>query len=284
MTWNGVPPIVNTPAGAGCEWPLSTAACTYPESPTNDELDMIDWTQQMAIEIVWAASGRQFGMCRNTYRPCEAGCEAAPAIDAWSLVAGGAWFGWDPGAGTLFTSLRCGCGRIGCGCTRLESIELWHTRVRQIDEVQIDGVILDPTSYRLVRSGGRWLLARTDGDVWPACQDWEVANGEVGSWSVTLVHGRAVPYGGRVAAGVLASELFLAATCSDACTLPARIQSVTRAGQSIAFLDTMDFLDKGLTGIALVDLWIASVNPKRLQSRGRAYRADDPRRLARLRA
>jgi len=47
-----------------------------------------------------------------------------------------------------------------------------------------------------------------------------------------------------------------------ACSLPERITNVTREGVSWTLLDPLDFLDKGLTGIGSIDLWISRVNGK----------------------
>lgn len=293
--WNDAV-IDNTLPIAGCSWPIieqckpvtgnvqadDDSAVDVPVDATDPTI--MEWSQQMAIDVMWAASGRQFGLCVGTFRPCrrEACVPAGPMIDMWNLIGNGRSLAWDPWAGSLFAQIGCGC-RGACRCGPLTTLPLWHRRVRQIIEVTIDGVVLPADAYKLRRLDGQWHIVRVDGGVWPECQDWEVDAGQVGSWTVKYAHGTPVPMGGRIAAGVLACEIALAAVSSEDCELPKRVRSVVRAGVSIDFLDPMSFLDQGRTGLEIPDMWLAQVNPKALQRRARVYRADDPRRAARLR-
>lgn len=276
--WNEVV-LDNTPPEAGCSWPV-IYTCAAGSELSESELAVQEWTEQMSIEILWAASGRRFGLCTSTYRPCtRSACVEGPMIDAWSLLGRGGWFTWDPWAGSIFALVNCGC--VGsCECSSVEAFDLWHKRVRAVSEVIIDGVVLDPANYRLSKN----RLIRTDGERWPVCQDANVAAGEVGSMTVTVVHGRPTPMGGRISAGILASELRKACQGDEDCELPRRTQSVTRAGVNVTFLDPMTFLTEGRTGLYEVDAWLHAVNPNRLQRRARVYRHDDPRRRRRTRA
>lgn len=273
--WNDVDPEDESP-DAGCIWPI-----LYPCEVPDDLPDGVqEWSEQMAIEILWAASGRRFGLCTSTYRPCRVGCEVGgPRIDAWNLVASGGWPNRDPWGGSIFALIGCGCSD-NCSCTTLESIDLWHKNVREIIEVTIDGDVLAESAYRLSKN----RLIRVDGESWPACQDWEVDAGAVGSWSVQYVHGTSVPFGGRVAVGILANELRKSVCGDDECELPRRVQTRTHSGVSVAFIDPMTFLADGLTGLYEVDLWIRSVNPNRLLRRPRVHRVDDPARRRSSRA
>lgn len=56
----------------------------------------------------------------------------------------------------------------------------------------------------------------------------------------------------------LANQLMLQQS-GRACELPQRVTSVSRQGVSWSFVDPMDFLDKGLTGIGQVDTWVSLV-------------------------
>jgi hypothetical protein len=275
--WNDVSLAEDAPPEAGCSWPV-VYSCTPAEDAPALDAALVEWTEQMAIEVLWALSGRQFGLCTTTYRPCRrSDCIGGfPYIDAWNLVGRGGSLSFDPWGGSVFAVARCGCGSESCSCTTLESIELWHKRVRAVTEVTIDGVVLDPANYRLSKN----RLLRTDGEAWPSCQDWEVDLGQPGSWGVTVVHGRTVPIGGRVSAGLLATEYRKACAGDDSCELPRRIQTNTRAGQTFTFVDPMLMIDKGSTGLTEVDMWLHSVNPNRLQRRARVYRVDDERRRA----
>lgn len=269
--WNDVDPGDEAPE-AGCIWPV-----IYPCAQDADA-EVQEWSEQMAIEILWAASGRRFGLCHSTYRPCRVGCEVGvPVIEAWTLVGNNEWL--DLWGSTMFAVIGCGC-QNQCSCARLESIDLWHSNVRAVTEVMIDGVELDEDAYRLSHN----KLIRVDGESWPSCQDFTVDPGEEGTWTVSYVHGRSVPFGGRVAAGVLASELNKAVCNDDTCALPRRVQTITRQGVSVSFIDPMTFLADGLTGLYEVDLWIRSVNPNRLARRARVHRVDDPRRAPAVRS
>jgi hypothetical protein len=55
------------------------------------------------------------------------------------------------------------------------------------------------------------------------------------------------------------AEQFLRNDTGDSCSLPERVTSISRQGVSWTMLDSMDFLDKGLTGIGRIDQWLAAV-------------------------
>jgi hypothetical protein len=76
---------------------------------------------------------------------------------------------------------------------------------------------------------------------------------------VTYVRGVRVPEGGEIAAGVLALELAKAACNDNTCQLPKRMQTMTRQGVTVAMLDSFDDVDKGHTGIWIIDSWVASM-------------------------
>lgn len=59
----------------------------------------------------------------------------------------------------------------------------------------------------------------------------------------------------------LAVELWKAST-GRACSLPERVQNVSREGVTWTTIDPMDFLENGLTGIGSIDQWLARANGK----------------------
>lgn len=129
----------------------------------------------------------------------------------------------------------------------------------------------------------QWSDLSADNPGWPKCQDRNVESGQVGSWTIDETYGTPVPVGGQIAAGVLWCEYAMALADDDACTLPQRLRTKTVENQTFGFIDPLTFLSQGITGLGgVVDQWIVSVNPNRLQRRARAFRADDPR-LARRR-
>jgi hypothetical protein len=137
-------------------------------------------------------------------------------------------------------------------------------------EVLVDGVALAPSAYRL--SGDQ--LVRADGQPWPTCQDLLALPSTKGTWQVTYDRGTPVPVGGQIAAGMLAMELAKAACRDSTCQLPQRIQTITRQGVTIGMLDPFDGLEKGFTGIWLIDSWITSITKPQLG--GRVYSPDVP--------
>lgn len=83
---------------------------------------------------------------------------------------------------------------------------------------------------------------------------------EIDTFQVTYMRGIDVPMGGQVAAGRLACELAKAACGDNTCALPKRVQTITRQGVTVGLLDSFDDVDKGRTGIWLIDSWVASMN------------------------
>jgi hypothetical protein len=97
---------------------------------------------------------------------------------------------------------------------------------------------------------------------------------DAGTWHITYEFGKPPPSGGRLAASILACQIALNRCGGDGCVLPQRLQDVTREGVSMTFADPLDFLQRGEVGIYEVDLWLNSVNPKKIQRRASVYRAD----------
>lgn len=150
--------------------------------------------------------------------------------------------------------------------TRVASarIELPDWPVTAVSSVTVDGVAT-VDGWRLV--SGRWLertVTGGDGRVLPV---WWTGR----DVAVTYTPGAEPPTGGVRACAVLAAQIALAAVGDGSCRLPDRVQTITRQNVSVAVLDPMDFLDKGLTGIAEVDGWVRAVNPSALTCRPRVW-------------
>lgn len=222
-----------------CNWPIDPLCA--------DCLDDLDagvraLVEEWAVEWLWRATGQRFGLCPVTVRPCRAECR-----------------GHHPGP---WGALRCGRCPGSCSCGSFDDVRL-PDAVQSIDEVIVDGVTLTEDQYQLL-NGVR--LVRTDGEAWPRCQDFTAAEHEPGSWLVTYTPGLPIPAGAGVAAATLACELAKACTGADGCRLPKRIQTVTRQGVTVGFVDNFDQLSEGMTGIFEVDGWIATVNKPAVRS------------------
>lgn len=249
-----------------CEWGLSYAECTDTAVLNSLWLEVDKATvETMAVEYLWNWTGRQFGLCEVSIRPCRADCVPQSTFVGASwlpVLIGGQW-----------QNVVCGTCGHRCDCADGSTSIRLPGPIATVEEVLVDGAVLPPQSYRV---DNKVLLVRLDGQAWPRCQDLTLAASESGTWQVTYTYGTPVPEGGKIAAGLLATE-FAKALCNDnTCRLPQRVQSVTRQGVTMAVLDSFEDLSQGRTGIWLVDSWVASVSSAPL-GRSQVFSPDVPR-------
>lgn len=239
---------------------------------------------QFASDTLFLLSGRRWpGVCTATVRPCSR--STAGSLLGWSIPFGGTGAGGAPFGPFGYVGSwgeACGCNAVdSCGCGSLPSITLGAEPVVSIDQVKIDGNVLSPSLYRVDNYRELVRVAAADGSNpgWPCCQRMDLADTHVGTWSVTFKYGGTPPVGGVLAAGVLACEIMKAIDPSlGECSLPSRATSITRQGVTVQLLDPMQVFAEGLTGIALVDGWLRSVNPHKLSRRSRVWSPDVARR------
>ena len=222
-------------------WPVDTTC-----DPAWDEYDpdVQDRAIALATTTLYTLTAGRVGGCAKTVRPCQTptNCESSvygpytPAF--YPLNWNGAW-------------TNCGCTT---GCVH-NGIEL-PPPVGRIEQVKIDGVVLDPEDYRLI--DGHTLI-RTDGEKWPTSNDLTLPDTEPGTWSITYLHAYPVDSSGAYAAGVLASEYAKACTTGK-CALPSGVTNVVRAG--ITYTMTPGSFPNGFTGIRVVDAFIRQWNPR----------------------
>lgn len=228
-----------------------------------------------ATEIVWGLSGRQFGTCSVTLRPCRRECYDP----GWWQSTGTVWYGgiyapWGyPYAGPWGYWMDVGCGSCAgsCSCSEVPEVVL-PAPVSSVTQVKMDGTPMVTGAYRVDDAR---ILVRTDGQRWPRCNNLVLDDTQAGTWSVTALYGQAVPVAGQLAVGEMACELLRAMRGED-CRLPAGVQSIARQGVTINFPDAGEFLREGRTGFDLVDRFLATVNPYHLMSRSRVYSIDRP--------
>jgi hypothetical protein len=118
----------------------------------------------------------------------------------------------------------------------------------------------------------QWLV-RQDGLTWPQCQDYNLAAGMTGTWSVTYFRGTPVPGSVLAAAGSLACE-YAKACIGQECRLPGRVSSIIRQGVAVTMVDVDTLLKTGYTGLIEVDQIIRVFNPSGLTHRLRLYSPD----------
>lgn len=225
---------------------------------------------QAASDVLWQATGRRFGNCPVTVRPCRQECLQFAPDESLSLYGGG-HAQWPHPAliGGEWINLACGVCSGPCSCMTASEV-LLPEPVWSIAQVVVDGVVLPTGSYAVYDDR---RLVRTDGTDWPLCQDWKVKTG-VGAWSITARFGADVPALGRQAVGVLAAEL--ARLCAGVeCGLPLlTVTQVQRQGVTFSTFDPQLILQRGLTGLYLPDLFIRTYNPSGIRDRARAWSPD----------
>lgn len=216
-------------------------------------------------ELLYEASGRRYpGICERTVRPCDPiGCACGTQV-----LSRGHLVSWD---GSCW-------GGLDCGCTPASKVKL-AGRVREIVEVKIDGVIVDPADYFVEE--GRWLVRRSP-DRWPNCQTTSLPDTEEGTFSVDYTYGRTPPVAGQLAAQALACEVVKSCSPDVECALPNGVVRVTRQGITME----RSFLVRNrdgvwATGIGELDLFLNSLNPSGIPRRGTFWSPSRRARYAR---
>lgn len=259
-------------------WTSSTAVCAA-YSDVKDALDgnklapaQLDLACAQASDLLYMLSGRQFpGTCERTLRPV-----ARPV--GWTVGDWQKYFSSITGE-AYNTSWGTCWGNGHDSCRRPPQIDLGVFPIRSIVQVKIDGTIIPSDEYRvddhrlLVRVRPTASSVPTVRWGWPTCQNLDLPDTEVGTFSVDLQYGMSPPSSGTAAAAALAAQ-FALAHASLPNRLPARLMTITRQGITMAAIDPLNFLDKGLTGVLEADLFIKASNPQRQRRRPRVYSPD----------
>jgi hypothetical protein len=163
-----------------------------------DGLVDTDWTIEDIIDaasdfVYLQTGGRVRGRCESTVRPCA--------------------------------DRLCMCGNPadGCGCCRLDAINLPGDMV-EVLSVQIDGDVLAASEYGLLDGNGLVRVGEHS-TTWPGCQYLSRADGEVGTFSITYEHGM-LPFVGTMSATEIACELLSGLTRKTARLDPRIITAV----------------------------------------------------------
>lgn len=249
---------------APCNWDAIACGCSL-EAENGDEAGAlaIAYAVETAQFILWALSGRQFGCCEISARPCKRDCSSSDD-GAWGArLRDGQWI-----------NLPCRSCAGPCYCAEICEIRLPETPVCDIYEVILDGVVVDQETYRVEDSS--WLVLTTG--CFPNCQDMAAPLGAEGTYGVRYGVGVMPPVAGRRAVGALACEILKACRQDSSCCLPKRTQSFNRQGISAILLDPMEFFERGRTGIYEVDLFLNAVNPLHRMAGARVISPDWPPR------
>lgn len=212
-------------------------------------------SEMLAWNSLQRLTGQRLALCPIAVRPCAARCNPGVWQEATvtgfpsdgPYISGGRWYN------------GCGCQRADtCSCGPIPEISLPHPEVSGPIIVKIDGAVLASSAYR-IDNGNR--LVRTDGGVWPMCQDMVADDTEVNTFSVSYYPGVGPDDALNFAAGLLAVEWYKACTGKD-CRLPDGVRRVQRQG--VNFEVPADMFTNGLSGIREVDNIVGIYNPYRL--------------------
>lgn len=246
-----------------CSWTINTDCCTETWAGASTAL------QQQATEyatlVLWSATGRQYGECTVTVRPCGRMCRTCPqgyfydGYGTWTpYIYNGTWYN---GSLCVDCDPRCQVYLPG--------------PVSSIISVAISGAVVPASEYFVI---DQQFLVRSTAACWPQRNDQNVQPGGVPTanfMEVTYLRGKPVPAALASAAGTLACE-YIRACMGQACRLPGRISSLARQGVTVSMVDVQELLKYGMTGIPEVDQVISALNPAGLKGRTRFYSPDLP--------
>jgi hypothetical protein len=191
--------------------------CYDPEG----DLDLYDRMILAASSNLYELSNRKFpGICEKTVTACS----RRTLREVWRQNS----------FGDFRPVAVCGCHRADqCGCTTLSAIRL--PQIVEVSEILIDGVLVDPSDYRV--DGGMEIVSLAD--PWPCCDI-----------QITYTTGR-----------MPACELIYAASpdSTDRCRLPKGVTSIVRNGIQITIKP------EDLTGLFEVQNFLEAHNPKNLR-------------------
>lgn len=224
---------------------------------TGAQVGLAEWFLQVASNLAYAASGRQYpGLVESVVRPCRWYEGSAVQWPDWWSVGQSGWdqygrfsYGFEP--------------HRDCG---VFVSEVWLADALQaVIEVRVNGAVVAPTAYQIV---DRSFLQRIDGQAWPLVQDLSqdaTLAASTNSFQITYLRGKMPPPEGRQAVIDMAGEFYAAKSGSD-CALPDAIAQLVREGETLSF-ETPTGIDLFHTGIRSWDFFISAQNPAHRQRR-----------------
>lgn len=240
---------------------ISVSTCAPWAEPTHAAIDpavtfedgILESALQIASDILFEFTNQRWpGECTETIRPVGCGCRGyGPAVYGSTVShvvgAGPRWF-------------------VGTHSSGVSEIRLPGYPVVGVDEVKIDGDVIDAARYRIDNNRTLVYLPASTSAVrqsWPCSQDMKLDSDQVDTFEVTYRYGTLPDVGGQFAAARLGFELALAFDPKADPTrsqLPQRVTQIVTRGQTLAMIDPLDLFEKRKTGLAEVDLWAAAKN------------------------
>ncbi|MFI0934575.1 hypothetical protein ACH4RG_22995 [Streptomyces sp. NPDC021019] len=248
-------------------WGPLELCCDVPDGV--EEAEVVRWSA-VASEILWALSGRRWGPCPVTVRPCRKKCADSGFYSFQAGAGTGPWIPYIGADGVWRNASACGC-RTDCSCTELCEVYL-PGPVYDVVSVDVGGVVLPEASYRVDAPGN---LVRLDGDCWPECQDMAAPTGAEDTFTVTYRWGLPLSPGALAAAAELTCH-YLKGCSPGACGCRAakNLTRLVRQGVEIEMPDPSVVYAEGRTGLPLADAWLSAVNPYGMSSASRVYSPD----------
>ena len=240
------------PAYGGCPWPMD------PACKTDEWEEFAPEVQERALAFASSTlqrlSGYRVGNCPITVRPQPQDGYCGLWSDAGHWVA-------------LAIPASVGSSR-----RRLadRGAVLLPAPIGRVDEVKVDGVVIDPMKYHM--EGRRLVWHSSEPNPFPMTQSLDLPDTEPGTFSVTYLNAYPVDSLGAYAVGILAIEFAKACTPGKKCRLPDSVTSIVRQGVSME-IRSGTFPD-GTTGIREVDAWIGLWNPGGLKQAAQVYSPD----------
>ncbi|MFE4796237.1 hypothetical protein ACFRFL_14240 [Streptomyces sp. NPDC056708] len=256
-------PLQHGPCDA---WPVDLC-CDIPDGAEQEDVDR--WARVASI-ILWGLSGRRFGPCPVTVRPCRRSCLDSAPVSFQTGTGTGPWIPYIGADGIWRNASACGC-KSDCSCGELCEVYL-PGPVYDVVEVNVDGEVLVPEAYRVDVPN---MLVRTDGECWPDCQDMASPPGEPDTFTVTYRWGLPLDDAAIAAVSDLTCHLMRGCgTGSCGCKSNRNLTRMVRQGVEMEMPDPTLLYSEGRTGLPMADMWLAMVNPYRLVSPSRAYSPD----------
>jgi hypothetical protein len=231
--------------------------------PTGLTAELIAAKLPAATDLLYRASGYQWpGVCTSPIiRPRGVHPDDVAGGGPVAIQMGDGW--WIPQGITGTLAVNC-LGGGSCSCLSMRQILLPGEPVVSIEEVKIDGQVLDPEAYRV----DNWrYLVRQDGGTWPCCQQAHLPDTEPGTWSVVFTYGAAPPASGVLAAVALATDLAAACATPDTCSLPPDAVRASRNGVEFD-LQPADLMIDGKFTTPEAEAFIQATNPHGLADTG----------------
>lgn len=270
----------NTIPSFPCSLDVDTACCTEWGSY---DTELQTAAAEYGALMIWAATGRRFGLCTKTVRPCGGGCCDGGGLGGGYYWSEGTWMPY------IFNGVwrNCYCGSGNACNTCRPACQVWlEPPVASIVEVYFSGDgVIDPATYRV--DDYQWLVRQGPAvtgsgatDCWPIFNNFNFpvsgayAPMDNSTWQVTYQQGIPMPTVLSRAAGELACE-YAKMCLGQACRLPQRATSISRQGVTVSLVDVDQLLENGLTGVVSVDNIIRAFNPHRLTSRMKISTPDE---------